>query len=43
MEAITKPERATQRRVVRLFEKELNYTYLGDWEERLNNSNIEEA
>ena len=35
-------ERATQNRVVKLFEEELNYTYLGDWEEREGNSNIEE-
>ena len=41
--AITKPERATQNRVVSLFKKQLGYTWLGDWEERTNNSNIEEA
>ena len=35
-------ERVTQKRVVKLFEEELNYTYLGDWEERDGNSNIEE-
>ena len=35
-------ERATQNRVVQLFQKELGYTYLGNWEERLGNSNIEE-
>ena len=35
-------ERVTQNRVVKLFEDELNYTYLGDWEEREGNSNIEE-
>ena len=28
--------------MVKLFEEELNYTYLGDWEEREGNSNIEE-
>ncbi|MBW2558602.1 MAG: HsdR family type I site-specific deoxyribonuclease [Deltaproteobacteria bacterium] len=36
-------ERITQNRVVNLFQKELGYTYLGNWEDRPNNSNIEEA
>lgn len=36
-------ERITQNRVVQLFEKELDYTYLGDWQEREHNSNVEEA
>lgn len=35
-------ERKTQNRVVQLFRDELGYTYLGNWEDRLNNSNIEE-
>ena len=35
-------ERITQNRVVNLFKDELGYTYLGNWEERENNSNIEE-
>lgn len=35
-------ERATQNRVVQLFQKELGYTYLGNWEDRLGNNNIEE-
>ena len=35
-------ERVSQNRVVKLFEEELNYTYLGDWQEREGNSNIEE-
>src|SRR3989338_3286037 len=34
-------ERKTQDRVIKLFKDKLDYTYLGDWEER-NNSNIEE-
>src|ERR1039458_4894074 len=35
-------ERATQNRIIQLFQKELNYEYLGNWEEKENNSNIEE-
>lgn len=35
-------ERITQNRVVKLFQEELGYTYLGDWQEREGNSNIEE-
>ena len=34
-------ERKTQNRVVKLFGDELDYTYLGNWEDRPNNSNIE--
>ena len=33
-------EKATQKRVIRLFAQELGYTYLGDFTER-KNSNIE--
>jgi len=36
-------ERKTQNRVVKLFQDTLGYTYLGDWSDRLGNSNIEEA
>lgn len=35
-------ERKTQNRVVSLFKDKLNYDYLGNWEEREENSNIEE-
>ncbi|MFA6108543.1 MAG: HsdR family type I site-specific deoxyribonuclease, partial [Candidatus Latescibacterota bacterium] len=35
-------ERATQNRIVALFKNNLNYEYLGNWEDRLDNSNIEE-
>lgn len=35
-------ERLTQNRVVKLFKEQLGYTYLGNWEIRQNNSNIEE-
>ena len=42
MSIIGKKERETQNRVIALFQKELDYRYLGNWEERENNSNIEE-
>ena len=35
-------ERKTQDRIVKFFQDKLNYEYLGNWEERTNNSNIEE-
>ena len=35
-------ERKTQDRIVKFFQDKLNYEYLGNWEERENNSNIEE-
>lgn len=41
--AINKPERATQNRVVKLFEHELGYTYLGNLQDKSDNSNVEEA
>jgi type I restriction enzyme R subunit len=34
-------ERATQDRVVKFFQDQLNYDYLGDWQDRENNRNIE--
>ncbi|WP_047335432.1 type I restriction endonuclease subunit R [Pseudomonas protegens] len=34
-------ERKTQQRVVKLFQQQLHYDYLGDWAERPNNANIE--
>ena len=36
-------ERITQNRVIQLLINQLGYTYLGNWEEREGNSNIEEA
>jgi len=42
MSKVGSPERESQNRVVKLFKEELGYTYLGDWQERENNTNIEE-
>jgi type I restriction enzyme R subunit len=39
---VGKLERETQNRVVALIQNELKYRYLGNWEERDNNSNVEE-
>lgn len=39
---IGKPERASQNRVIQLFQDELGYTYLGDWEEEIRAQPIEE-
>jgi type I restriction enzyme R subunit len=41
MSQIGKKERATQNRVVALFQQELGYRYLGNWADREGNSNIE--
>lgn len=43
MNTVRKPEIATQRRVIELFRGRLGYTYLGDWTDRQDNSNIEEG
>lgn len=40
--SIGKPERVTQNRVVDLFRDELSYDYLGNWQDRTGNSNIED-
>ena len=42
MGAIGKPERASQNRVIQLFQNELGYTYLGDWENEVRTQPIEE-
>ena len=42
MSEVGQKERETQDRVIALFDKELDYRYLGNWEEREYNSNIEE-
>ena len=41
MSDIGKIERETQKRVIKLFENELAYNYLGNWEKREGNSNVE--
>ena len=43
MNGIGKSERVTQDRVIALFQDELGYRYVGDWSDRLGNSNIEEG
>jgi len=43
MTTVGQKERATQNRVVRLFRDTLKYRYLGNWEDRAGNSNIEES
>lgn len=42
MSTVGQKERQTQNRVIRLFQDELGYEYLGNWEKRENNSNVEE-
>lgn len=43
MSDIGQPERATQNRVITLFQTELGYNYLGNWQDRPHNSNIEDG
>ena len=40
---IGKSERVTQNRVIQLFQNELGYTYLGNWEEEVRTQSIEEG
>ena len=42
MSTVGQKERETQDRVINFFQDRLRYTYLGNWEIRPNNSNIEE-
>ena len=39
--SVSKPERPTQDRVIKIFRDELGYSYLGDLQDKTNNSNIE--
>jgi type I restriction enzyme R subunit len=41
MNKIGQLERETQNRVVQLFQQQLGYHYLGNWQDRNNNRNIE--
>lgn len=43
MSDVGKIERITQNRIVEVFRDELGYQYLGNWEERVGNSNIEDS
>jgi len=43
MTPVGDPERVTQNRVIDLFGAELGYRYLGEWSDREDNSNIEDA
>ena len=42
MSDIGKTERETQNRLINLFQNELGYSYLGNWEKREGNRNVEE-
>ena len=43
MSKVGQKERATQNRVVKLFQKQLGYDYYGNWEDRDENSNVEKT
>ncbi len=43
MSTVGQIERATQQRVVKLFQSALGYDYLGDWRDRVSNRNIDDA
>ncbi|WP_260295331.1 hypothetical protein [Sedimenticola hydrogenitrophicus] len=43
MSQVGQRERAAQNRVVALFRNQLGYAYYGDWQDRADNSNIEEG
>jgi type I restriction enzyme R subunit len=40
--SVGKKERETQNRVIKIFQNELGYEYLGNWEDREDNSNVEQ-
>ena len=42
MSNVRKAEKVTQRRVIKLFQDQLGYSFLGDWTDHPDNSNIEE-
>lgn len=41
--AIGQPEHVTQERIIKLFQDELGYRFLGDWTDRADNSNIDDG
>jgi type I restriction enzyme R subunit len=41
MSVVGQKERATQNRIIQFFQTDLGYRYLGDWQDRTNNKNIE--
>ena len=43
MSNVGQREKVTQKRVVKFFQQQLGYDYLGDWTDRKNNRNIEPA
>jgi len=43
MSKVGQAERVTQNRVIKLFQDQLGYAYLGEWSDRAGNSNIEEG
>jgi type I restriction enzyme, R subunit len=43
MDQIGQAERKTQNRIIKLFNEKLGYQYLENWEDKINNSNIEEG
>jgi type I restriction enzyme, R subunit len=43
MGTVGQTERVTQDRIIKLFNDELKYAYLGEWTDRMGNSNIEEG
>lgn len=43
MSTVGQRERATQNRIIQLFQNQLGYAYLGNWQDRPNNRNIEEG
>jgi type I restriction enzyme, R subunit len=43
MSTVGQRERAAQNRVVKLFQKQLGYAYLGNWQDRPNNRSVEEG
>ena len=43
MSKVGQAERVTQNRVIKLFQDQLGYAYLGEWSDRAGNSNIEDG